>query len=569
MPPRDLVPMFEQVLTDLRALLVLGGFTLDEPSLTLAPVLPSAPAPASTLSPPPSPSATKPKQCFNDQDRDAVARWIVIQFTNDYQSYCGIAQGHYPSLHSKAQSYLTSLAYRTLGGPFIHPPQPSAIPPTPLTPSQSQNPLTLTLPTSVAPHPPQPAGSVQEPINNRSPGAIFQRRHHSARSVAVPGVLEMYKALIKALLSLFELGQKEQEGPTEIGGRIEVKTVDSTEGTTSRPVFSHGNHTQDFPSGSEDDDEDHKIDDSTGRLGMTLTAVEDVSMDLSSLKRKGSVSSTSPRPKRTRPGRPGVTTRAESKRKTDIKKAVVHISKQLSSMETRPEQWKELQFLHVRWLRWDWCNHCDQELCLQCGASSHHETQDCFTYMGSLVSGNGGDSTGPRRRSLKASDLSPVANASPTKASSKGKDRSDLDANTIQWKLANTNPCPNCCILIHRDDGCNKMDCMLCGYRFCWICREPWGVSCGFFKCGRKDVDADAQKSHGSTAGHGIEESQPSEGQVRSLEVSRSTTGDAEQPISRQEQRWDPLDEASAARVEKPEIGVPNVYVIHTKRSRA
>ncbi|KAI7815911.1 hypothetical protein BC939DRAFT_404548 [Gamsiella multidivaricata] len=153
--------------------------------------------------------------------------------------------------------------------------------------------------------------------------------------------------------------------------------------------------------------------------------------------------------------RPGVITRAESKRQVEIKKAIVHLSKQLSSMETRQEQWKELQFLHVRWLRWDRCTNCDHELCLQCGESSHHNSEDCFEHMRSLITETNG-----------------------------------LDLSTIQWKLANTNPCPNCCILIHRDDGCNKVDCMLCGYRFCWICREPWGAACGFFKCGRRAVVA-------------------------------------------------------------------------------
>lgn len=24
---------------------------------------------------------------------------------------------------------------------------------------------------------------------------------------------------------------------------------------------------------------------------------------------------------------------------------------------------------------------------------------------------------------------------------------------------------------------------MLCGHRFCWVCREAWDVGCGFFRC--------------------------------------------------------------------------------------
>jgi hypothetical protein len=52
-----------------------------------------------------------------------------------------------------------------------------------------------------------------------------------------------------------------------------------------------------------------------------------------------------------------------------------------------------------------------------------------------------------------------------------------------KWKLANSKSCPNCSILINRDDGCNKVDCLHCGYRFCWICRNKWSEKCGFYQC--------------------------------------------------------------------------------------
>lgn len=52
--------------------------------------------------------------------------------------------------------------------------------------------------------------------------------------------------------------------------------------------------------------------------------------------------------------RPIVLTRAEKKRRLGVKRSLVQLSKDLGSLETRPDQWKELQFLHVRWLRWDW-----------------------------------------------------------------------------------------------------------------------------------------------------------------------------------------------------------------------
>lgn len=50
---------------------------------------------------------------------------------------------------------------------------------------------------------------------------------------------------------------------------------------------------------------------------------------------------------------------------------------------------------------------------------------------------------------------------------------------TVQWKLQHSRQCPNCSIMINRDEGCNKVDCSYCGFCFCWACRSPWSeVSC-------------------------------------------------------------------------------------------
>ncbi|KAF8935809.1 hypothetical protein BGZ52_003854 [Haplosporangium bisporale] len=278
--------------------------------------------------------------------------------------------------------------------------------------------------------------------------------------------------------------------------------------------------------------------------------------------------------KRARTATHKVMTRNQSKRENEIKKKIVTFSKELSSLETRPDQWKELQFLHVRWLRWDWCHKCQLEICLQCGQSTHHENQDCFGYMRSLIAGEA-RTPDSRRKRMKAE----LKTSTTIKAisRSKGKSRSDQETTTLQWKLQNTNPCPNCCILIHRDDGCNKVDCMLCGYRFCWVCREAWGVDCGFYKCGRQTEDSSLEYSlekkkeegHVSRA-HGNE---AQEEQVESLGISTTASAGPETNPSRPDHHGTRSEESPSSLAtptlsDKPEIGVPNVFVIQQKRAR-
>jgi len=163
-------------------------------------------------------------------------------------------------------------------------------------------------------------------------------------------------------------------------------------------------------------------------------------------------------------------------------------------------------------------------LCLQCGESSHHASQDCFGYMRSLVAVKDASRPLRHKRSRSEADKHQLA----TEATSilvKGKGQGDLDSNTIHWKLQNTNPCPNCSILIHRDDGCNKVDCMLCGHRFCWVCRESWGVACGFFKCGRQPQDLQQVDS-----GSGIDASADMTGTTDTSIHSLGVSGDFSSP---------------------------------------
>lgn len=125
------------------------------------------------------------------------------------------------------------------------------------------------------------------------------------------------------------------------------------------------------------------------------------------------------------------------------------ISKQLVSLEGIPEAWKQTQFWHVANFPTEQCTHCGDSLCLQCGECAHIG-KTCLDNL---------------KLKLKEPDNELVS--------------------TIQWKLNHTRPCPNCSVMINRDEGCNKVDCLLCGYRFCWRCGSGWSQqTCGFYQCG-------------------------------------------------------------------------------------
>jgi len=138
----------------------------------------------------------------------------------------------------------------------------------------------------------------------------------------------------------------------------------------------------------------------------------------------------------------------------DVHRQAASISKQLVALEVRPEGWKRLQFSHIKSFPFSTCNNCQLEMCLQCGEAAHPDIS-CTTNM--------------EQKMLNNTVSTEVIE-------------------TLQWKLKNSRPCPSCSIMINRDEGCNKVDCSLCGHTFCWSCRSSWSEKCGFYQCGDQNT---------------------------------------------------------------------------------
>ncbi|KAG0013352.1 hypothetical protein BGZ82_002156 [Podila clonocystis] len=515
-PVKEMLPSFESLFSTLKSIITLGGFSHDESQKE-------------------SPSTSrKPNARF--EKKNSLAQALVKKFSDEYQSLCTappMAQSRLPLM---AHSYLSGLSFRSL----VAPPEQQQSQPQPYQPAPLPHTLRAPLPTVVIPSSVPPAGaSFGQPSNlargdTLTPTGLAMQRSTPQRRQGPAGVLEIYQSLMISLLELFDL----QDG----------ESARSKEGKVREPCF-------EVPDSNGDD-----IQSSQQPVSASSQSTSEPAGSKTTLKRTRTITHK-------------VMTRNQSKRESEIKKKIVAFSKELLSLETRPDQWKELQFLHVRWLRWDWCHKCQLEICLQCGQSTHHENQDCFGFMRSLIDGET-IALDSRRKRVKADEKT----SSTTKAisHSKGKNRSDQETTTLQWKLQNTNPCPNCCILIHRDDGCNKVDCMLCGYRFCWVCREAWGVDCGFYKCGRQaedsslDLSLEKKKEEGQVNrvhGNGNE---VQEEQVESLRILTTLAGEINPSPDHHGTRPDEslLGSATPTLSEKPEIGVPNVFVIQQKRAR-
>jgi hypothetical protein len=289
---------------------------------------------------------------------------------------------------------------------------------------------------------------------------------------------------------------------------------------------------------------------------------------------------------------------------TLITNHIATISAQLLTLEQDERRWRDLQFHHIQHFPHVACGHCNGKFCFQCGEDVWHEGMDCMEYMRGrvkvfeeeqqqakleqspveevartgrpVVGGSGagksaartGTDSGytslsttpenptkfaPRQLPASAFHRSTTAYSNSNGSISSADSSSDIVATTntpddianFQWKLANSKRCPQCCTLINRDDGCNKVDCTMCGYRFCWICRSSWGTDCGFYRCQQEYQGVNApENGNGKTSGADADSG-----------ILGKTTGDGA------------ASPRVAENLAQPELGVPNVMAIQARLS--
>ncbi|KAI7896653.1 uncharacterized protein EV154DRAFT_411197 [Mucor mucedo] len=115
------------------------------------------------------------------------------------------------------------------------------------------------------------------------------------------------------------------------------------------------------------------------------------------------------------------------------------ISQEILQLEMRPDTWRKLQFDHISFFSNMNCMTCEKTFCLQCGHEDAHFNLTCEQNMKQLIMQN---------------EQQQINN--------------DF-VQTLKWKLENS-----CSIMINRDEGCNKVECTLCGFSFCWECKSIW-----------------------------------------------------------------------------------------------
>jgi hypothetical protein len=234
------------------------------------------------------------------------------------------------------------------------------------------------------------------------------------------------------------------------------------------------------------------------------------------------------------------------------------ISSLLISLETDTDAWRELQFLHLHNFSKYLCTNCSQRFCFQCNEPEWHSGHTCIEWMAECVRRHeAGSSIEAANEGSTEEELDVAATAAPTDMGAVDSSSSSLNSEgeisgpsntaldliaTYKWKLNNSKNCPRCWTIINREEGCNKVDCLMCGNRFCWVCLSPWSEKCGFYRCHTEPL---TPLSPGTDASK--ESQMQQQNQQEQITDTQSITDDNS----------------------KPELGVPDVSAIHSRRASA
>lgn len=181
------------------------------------------------------------------------------------------------------------------------------------------------------------------------------------------------------------------------------------------------------------------------------------------------------------------------------------ILKLLVSLETDLANWYKLVFALLKDYYRVKCEKCGCQFCFRCGLTGWHSGMTCSVNMKKIID-----------EKMQIGEK-------------------DEKLGNLKWVYEHGKQCPRCYTVITRDEGCNKVDCTICSFKFCWICCNEWSDKCGYFRC----------KTNSNTAS-------PQSGLETKDKINTNSTVANKDENNSDKPNVDAL----------PEIGVPNVKAI-------
>ncbi|KNC48802.1 uncharacterized protein AMSG_00582 [Thecamonas trahens ATCC 50062] len=135
--------------------------------------------------------------------------------------------------------------------------------------------------------------------------------------------------------------------------------------------------------------------------------------------------------------------------------AKARISSAIIGQPSSPEVRRALELGHLVRFPRALCRACGRPACSHCG-SAWHEGETCEAAAERIAA--------------------ELADAPETDAAAAA-------ARSLAFVLASSKRCPHCSVFVQRDDGCNRMSCVVCcGPTWCWVCGRT-SAECTFYAC--------------------------------------------------------------------------------------